>query len=326
MNQSKFSLADLFNVLATVGFGFFCFLGLNFLSLGKTVPSVAWATVLALILGGLALGAKLLKRTSRNFKACIIWEWVLLFLFTVVAFDAIIPFSHYFVVSEQKHEIQQKVSDCIKQSEDLFDDYQTYAENRINSYERELNNAILKGDNGQYFYPNRYERFQFQKGGNDNEQLRNKVKDLHNGLFENPSSFQAERNKNTAWLEKAEKIMDIWSPISVVDVVSTIAGNLAQWHSNLNERSKFRLKGKDGNVIEEDVEDFNEQELCADDMKKYFTGEYTQDITNMLAICWAIGLYALMLLSYFITKRHTKNNYGLFGKRNSTKSEIDVDY
>jgi cell division protein ZapA (FtsZ GTPase activity inhibitor) len=308
MNQSKFSFADLFTVLATVGFGFFCFLSLNFLSLGETVPSIIGATVLALILGGLALGVKLLKKTSRNFKTCIIWEWLLLFFFVVMAVFVVIPFSHYFLVSEQKTEIQQKVSDCISQSEGMFDDYQTYAENRIDTYEQELENAISKGHDGRYMYPSTYEKFQFQVGSDDNQQLNDKIKDLRNGLFEYPFSFQAEKEKDTAWLTEAKETMASWSPISVVDVVSNVRSNLEQWHNNLNEISKFRPKGKNGNVIE-NAKDFDKvypQTLCADDMEEYFTGEYMQDLANTTALCWAAGLYALMLLSYFITKRHPR--------------------
>ena len=68
MSQSKFSLADLLTVLGTLGFGFFCFLSLNFKTLGDTTTSIIWAVTISLILGGLAFGVKLLKRTSRNFK------------------------------------------------------------------------------------------------------------------------------------------------------------------------------------------------------------------------------------------------------------------
>ena len=66
MSQSKFSLADLLTVLGTLGFGFFCFLSLNFLTLGESTLSIIWAVLISFILGGLALGVKLLIRTSRN--------------------------------------------------------------------------------------------------------------------------------------------------------------------------------------------------------------------------------------------------------------------
>jgi cytochrome bd-type quinol oxidase subunit 2 len=113
MNQSKFSLADLLTVLGTLGFGFLCFLSLNFLTLGNTQLSVTAATVIGFVLGGLAFGTKLLKRTTRKFKTCIIWERVLLFLFVITAFMAVFPFSHYFAVSAQKVKIQQKISSNI---------------------------------------------------------------------------------------------------------------------------------------------------------------------------------------------------------------------
>jgi energy-coupling factor transporter transmembrane protein EcfT len=318
MNQKKIS-PDLFTALATAGFGFFCFLSINFFSLGKIAPSIIWATVIAVCLGGLAFGAKLLKKTTRNFKTCMIWELALLFLFAVAAVFALIPFSRYFLVSEKKAEIQQKVSDCISRSEGMFNAYQTYAENRISIYEQALTIAISKGHNGRYIYPKKYEQFQFQAGGNDSQQLSDKIKDLRNGLFEYPFSFQAEKDKGVAWLSEAKETMESWSPISVVYVVSSVRNNLAQWHGNLNEMSKFRPKGKDGQVIE-NAGNFDEvfpYTLCADDMEKYFTGEYTRGLSNTTAVCCAVGLYALMLLSYFITKRryHYLGLKMIFGAR-----------
>ncbi len=110
MSQSKFSLADLLTILGALIFGFICFLSVNFLTLGDTTLSIIWAVIISLILGGLAFGVKLVKRTSRNFKTYIIWEWLLIFLFLVVAFFANISvFSHYFVVTAQKEAIQKKV-------------------------------------------------------------------------------------------------------------------------------------------------------------------------------------------------------------------------
>src|SRR5690606_8973393 len=124
--------ADLLTVLGTLGFGFFCFLSVNCLTLGDTDSSIIYAVLISCILGGLTFGVKLLKRTSHNFKTCIIWEWILIILFIVVAFFAIIPFSHYFVVTAQKEDIKKKVVSNITQAEGIFLDYESYADNRLN--------------------------------------------------------------------------------------------------------------------------------------------------------------------------------------------------
>ncbi|MGI6409859.1 MAG: hypothetical protein ACOX0V_01285 [Bacteroidales bacterium] len=160
MSQSKFSLADLLTVLGTLGFGFFCFLSVNFLTLGDTTLSIIWAVLISFILGGLAFGVKLVKRTSRNFKTFIIWEWVLIFLFVVVAFFAIFPFSHYFVVTAQKENIQNKVVSNITQAEGLFIAYESYADNRLNIYKSRLNSIVA----AKRVNPEEYKNFGFVEG------------------------------------------------------------------------------------------------------------------------------------------------------------------
>ena len=64
MNTSKISLADLLTLLTALGYGFICFLGINFNSLGNINRSVILALIITLVLGGAALGAKIMKRTS----------------------------------------------------------------------------------------------------------------------------------------------------------------------------------------------------------------------------------------------------------------------
>jgi len=43
MKQSKFSLADVLTLLTALAFGFICFLGKNFSTLGNTSESITWA-------------------------------------------------------------------------------------------------------------------------------------------------------------------------------------------------------------------------------------------------------------------------------------------
>jgi hypothetical protein len=309
LNSGELTAVILCTVIGAFVVGFFCYLSLNFLSLGKTLPSIIWAVVIALFLCIPIIVAVILKKTSRPTKGRIIWEWVLLFIFAVVAILTILPFSHYFVVSEQKATIQQNVNDCISQSEAMFDNYQIYAENRINTYEQELKLAISKGHNGQYIYPSKYYQFQFQAGGDDNQQLEDKLTDLRYGLFEYPFNFQKEKENYLNQITEYKEILGNWYPISVVAVVSNVSDYLTQRHNDLNKMSQFRPKGKDGNVIEnaKDFAEVSPQTLCADNVKGYFKGILgNKATTNTTALCLAIGLYVLILLPYIAIRRHSK--------------------
>ncbi len=289
MNQSKFSLADLLTVLGALGFGFFCFLSLNFLTLGETVQSVVWATVIALILGGLALGAKLLKRTTREFKTCIIWEWVLLFLFVIMAFVAVFPFSHYFAVSDQKEDIKQKIISNITQAEGMFAAYESYADNRLNIYNSRLNSIVA----GKSVNPSEYRSYGFVDGTDDGTQIENKLFNLKEQLY--PSNYYEMKQVDSAWLANSKKYVLNWSPTGIVIVMNTIKPEITSWIDQLIEYSSFRAQG-------ETTKNFDYPLTFNDD-----TDKITELGTPIpLSIGIALALYVLMLLSYLITKRHTR--------------------
>lgn len=310
MSQSKFSLADLLTVLGTLGFGFFCFLSVNFLTLGDTTTSIIWAVLISFILGGLAFGVKLLKRTSRNFKTFIIWEWVLIFLFVVVAFFAIFPFSHYFVVTAQKEGIQKKVVSNITQAEGLFIAYESYANNRLNIYKNRLNSIVA----AKRVNPEEYKNFGFVEGTDDNTQVENKMFSLKAQLY--PSNYSEMKQIDSAWLSDAKDKVTSWSPTGIVKVVNTLKIEISSWNEQLKSYSSFRAKG-------ETATDFDFP-LSFDDVSGIFN---KNSKPTLLSISIGIGLFFLLFLSYLITRRHSKNPYTLFGKRNVKKDDkIDVEF
>jgi len=289
MSQSKFSLADLLTVLGTLGFGFFCFLSLNFLTLGDTTTSIIWAVLISFVLGGLAFGVKLLKRTSRNFKTFIIWEWVLIFLFIVAAFFAIFPFSHYFVVTAQKDIIQKKVVSNITQAEGLFTAYESYENNRLNIYENRLNSIVA----AKRVNPEEYKNFGFVDGTDDKTQVENKMFSLKAQLY--PSNYSDMKQIDSTWLSDAKSKVTSWSPTGIVKVVNMLEIEISSWSKQLKSYSSFRAKG-------ETATDFDFL-LSFDDVSGIF---YQSTNPNPLALIIGIALYLLMFLSYFITKRHSR--------------------
>ena len=289
MDQSKFSLADLLTALGAIGFGFLCFLSLNFLTMGDTLLSVIVAAIIGFVLGGLAFGIKLLKQTSRNFKTNIIWEWVLLILFVIIAYFAVFPFSHYFAVSAQKEEIQQKISSNITQAEGIFTDYESYANTRIYNYEYNLKSIVI----GKERSPSEYRNFGFVDGTDDQTQIENKVFTLRVQLY--PSNYNQMKSVDSTWLADSKAKIENWSPTGIVIVINTVKTEITSWKNQLKEYSSFRAQG-------ETDKDFD-YPLTFKTATNYFTENTTPTV---LSIAYSLGLYILMLLSYFITKRHTR--------------------
>ncbi|MDR2058194.1 MAG: hypothetical protein LBP83_07950 [Dysgonamonadaceae bacterium] len=296
MNQSKFSLADVLTLLAALAFGFECFLGANFLALGDTGPSIILAAIIAVLLGGHAFGIKLLKRTSRNFKSCFIWEMILLAAF--VGFAVVFansPFPHYFTVSSKKADIQTKLSESITQAENMFAEYESYAANREKIYETKLRSVVASAD----INPGEYAEYGFVNGVAAETQIENKMFTVHADLF--PSNYTdtigGSGIKEVAheWLAKAKKTTNGWKPIGIVAVVNEVEQNSTNWLNTLIELSKVREKG-------EEAADFA-CPLSFEDTKKAFK---TLGKPTPLTIGLAVLAYALMLLSWSVTKRHTK--------------------
>jgi hypothetical protein len=291
MIQSKFSLADLLTVLGTLIFGFFCFFSFNFLTQGDTTTSLVWASVIALVIGGLAFGAKLLKRTSRNFKTYIIWEWILLFFFVLIGIIAIFPFSHYFAVSEQKEEIQQQLISNITQAESMFVKYEEYANNRIDKYKNNLNSIV----NAKIVNSSEYLNCKFVEGTDDNIQIENKVFTLIVHLY--PSNYQEMEQVDSIWLADSKKAVGDWSPSGVVKVMNTVKAETTSWKEQLSNYSQF-------------LADCENSPIPPFEFPLNFSN-VNDKIINLqrpipLSIGIAFGLYLFMLLSYFITKRHTR--------------------
>ena len=327
MSQSKFPLKDLLIVLGALGFGFFCFLSFNFLSLGGTEPiqifglnlgflpqggaviNILFAAVLALILGVLAFGVRWLKTTSRNFKTCIIWERTLLCFFVMFAFVFIFPFSHFFTVSDQRASIQSRVIVDIEQAEGMFDRYEEYANNRLQMYESRLRSVAA----AQWVNPSEFRRFGFVSGTNVDTQIANKVFALRTMLY--PPNYEAMKQTSTARLASAKNRVANWSPTGIVNVVNSLENDVTSWRDELVQFSSFRADGEDA--------DYFYFPLTFDDVTEKIT-ELRRP--TLLAVLIAIGLYVLMLLSWIIEERSSKNRYALLAKKKEPKSKFSVDY
>lgn len=324
--QSRFSLADVLLVLATLVFGFVCFLGANFLNIDNDsvwgMPHITGCIVMAvfcsLTLFVTAYGAKLLKRTNRNFKASFIWEIILLLLFILFAvFFAMktSPFPHYFTVTAQKSEILNKLQASITQAGNMFAEYERYAENREKLYKEKLKSVVA----AKSVNPTEYDEYGFDGSTDvpDTAKINSKTFSLHADLF--PTNYSDTSSNNgikelaIEWLQDAEYVTSTWKPIGIVDVVNNIEENSNKWRNELVELSEARGQG-------EKAIDF-EYELMFDDVKTHFT-KFSDPA--VLSIGLTVLAYLLMLFSWLVTKRSTRfpGLKYLFSARESSENEL----
>lgn len=314
MKQSKFSLADVLTILTALAFGFLCFLGTNFYTLGNALKSITVAVIITILLFSTAFTAKLLKRTSVNFKTCFIWEMVLLVVFTLLfVFFTYMPFSHYFTVSANQTVIVSKIQTSITQAENMFPAYEEYAENRKELYYSKLKSVVSASITS----PIQYTNYGF-KGGVPNEiQLNKKMENISANLFPTNYSDSVTQKgiKEVAmnWLLDAKKSTESWKPIGITNVVVDIETKSNEWLSTLVEISKIRENG-------EVAIDFSHN-LTFDDIKQHFTMVEKPSVTSLLI---ASLMWVLMMLSWFVAKRHSKfpGFKLLFSRSRNTLNEL----
>ena len=289
LNVGEITFVLLCTFAVSAVFGFICFLSLNFLSLGETVPSIVFSIIFALLLSIPVFVAICLKKTSRPTKFKIIWEGVLLFLFVVFAFVFVFPFSHYFTVSSQKAVIQSKLITNIEQAVGMFDAYEDYANNRLHIYDGRLRSVA----NAQNVNPSQFRDFGFEDGQNVNEQIDRKMFTLRARLF--PSNYEDIKRVASAWLAEQKNTIANWSPTGIVKIVNSAESEITAWRNELKQLSSFRAQG-------ENSVDF-EFPLTFDDV--------TDKITELgslsrLSILIALVLYAIILLPYRAIRRHPR--------------------
>lgn len=294
--QSKFPLAVVINILTAFSFGYVCFLGANFYTLGETRKSIILAAIVTFLLIATSLGAKILKQTNRNFKSCFIWEIIFLILFTLItAYFTYFPFSHYFVVSENETEIKSKLNTSITQAENMFAKYETYVNERKVQYENNLNSAILTKD----VNDTDFVKYGFVKNSIPyDSQIKNKMRTIGFDLL--PSNFKGIKSENSDWLANSRNDVNDWKPIGLVEVIKNLEQNSKKWNAELVKISKIRETG-------ETAEDFK-YSLSFNDVITYFTA---LEKPSTFSIVVAIIGYLLMLLSWFITKRDSRGNGAL---------------
>ena len=183
MKQSNFTLGFIITLLSSLSFGFICFLGSIFLSLGNLNQSIIVGTAVSALLCFTSLGAARLKRTKKNFRSFRVCEILLLILFTglTTVFTWFI-FPHYFVVNEQSEIIQNKLNASLTESKNMFSAYENYANSRQKDYKTVLQSVVKSYKAG--LGPEDYLRYGFDIDGPSNVmQINSKIRMMNLEYF-----------------------------------------------------------------------------------------------------------------------------------------------
>ena len=195
----------------------------------------------------------------------------------------------------------------------MFPAYEKYAENRIIIYEGNLKSVIA----AKIPAPANYTKYGFNSMS-DEVQFKKKMENINADLF--PTNYSDVKTQKgikevaTNWLFQAKEATENWKPVGITNVVVSIEDKTTEWKNILVNLSQILQKGE----TSAETKEFTYPPLEFPDVKQFFTKVEKPGLSSWLI---SLLLWALMLLSWFITKRSTKSTIC----KSKNKSEFDVE-
>jgi len=286
MNKIKFSLAAVFALIAAVIFGWFFFLGINFMNKGDFQKSILMTLAACLLLFLMVLLIRKIKSTKRNFKNNAIIELFLLLIYLMLAVVAFVPFAHYFTVLSRKTEIKNKMDLGIDSVKKRFVDYEACANNSILFESGRLDIAIL----GKVPDPDNYRAAGFKDNGIADNFQKTILLDNYKDDFL-PAKYDTLKKYADNWLDDARSAFDKWKPISLMNVVNSIEKEANGWIAQIRRYNSKSASCMGGPFSFASVD----KELIE------------RSTPSLVPILFALGLFLVLLLPYIVAIRSPRH-------------------
>ena len=307
----KFSWAHILLFLAVIYIGYVTYVGLSYkMDEGLTKPLFFTLLILAILLFWF-VGVQQLKGVDNdfNFSRCIWGERFLLFTSPFLFFLCMIPFNHAWNVSNYSEEIETKFRSAIKSSTKMFDDYDTYAQNRIANYKAFLQRVKANKS----IQPTVYNKVGFT-GKNDDHKIDIEVETLNLQLT---AKYDSLSTNARSWISRADQSTSVWN-VFLVGNIKEIKTAINEWSSQLNDFSSVILTtesyGSDKKVIPFNA-NANEIQSTLNNLDSLSAIYTSDDKLSLKALIIGILLYLMMISPYFVQKRNGVNTYTLLGRR-----------
>lgn len=305
----KFSWGHIIAFVALIFISYVTYMG-DFYSNGGNFSAAAikvFVIDVALLIA--FIGAQIIKGTDSKFNRSIVIERVLICLCPIVFIWSMLPYNHYWsVFSERKH-IEELFSTSIEKSKNIFTDYNTYANNRIDNYEKYLSDIIENKNSTSY-------KNAGFNGDNDAIKKDNFVQTLHLQLLsQNTDSLQT---LAINWIDNANQGASVWNAF-LIGNIDKISEAIKSWNQTLTQFSEFKMSNESDNTqtFKGNQDSYNQAIEGLQVLKNIY--QHTNGIS--LNTIWSGALLYLMLLfPYFLQRRNTRaiGLYSLFPSHKKT--------
>lgn len=317
MNEKlKFSWSHIIAFLALIAVSYISFMGFTYLTNGDFIFALIGMGVIDILYILVFIGAQQMKASGVKMRKKIMLERILIFSSPIVFIAGMIFMSHFWTVKSQNDQIVETFKNAINCSRQLFTDYETYSNQRIDSYQNNLTLIIenKKAD------PQTYKDAGFDKA-KDSIQRDNMVETLRLQLLS--QNFTALKDAANKWIDDASEGANTWN-VFLLGNTREIVDALRNWEDQLKAFSEKEMSNE---ALIQEVKHFQSdgsQSAIAgiDSMAESFT---TQKSPTLTSVIFGIVIYLMLLFPYFLQDRHTKSLYkNIFSKKKGVDS-VKID-
>lgn len=311
MNERlKFSWGHIIAFVALIIVSYISFMGFTYLTNGNFMTALIGMAVTDLVYILFFIGAQQMKASGVKMKRKIMFERFFIFGSPIIFILGMISMSHFWTVRSHNDEIVKTFTGSINNSKQLFADYDGYAQQRIETYERNLNHIIAnKGTD-----PAMFKKAGFEEG-RAGIQKENMILTLKLQLLS--QNYDTLKNEAIKWIDNASQGASTWN-VFLLGNTREIKDALNDWE---NQLKSFSAKEMTNEALCGEVVHFESNGAKnAIEGIEGLTASYTkQGIPTISAIIYGVIIYLMLIFPYLIQERHTKNVYRLIGTENSRK-------
>lgn len=309
MNERlRFSWAHIIAFIALIAVSYTSFVGFTYLSNGSFISGSIGMVMTDIVFIFVFIGAQQLKASGENMRNKITWERILIFGSPFVFIAGMIAISHFWTVQTRNDEVVTQFNGAMQTGSTIFDEYEKYANERIDNYDKNLNN-IIANKNSDLFRKAGF------TSGDEKMQKENMVEVLKLQLMS--SNYDSLKNLATKWMEKANNGAST-ANVFLLGNTREIREALIHWEEQLKGFSERKLSNEElsGKVTTFQSNSGTNAAAQLDGMSESFT---KQHIPTVGAIIFGVVIYLMLIFPYFLQERHSKSVYSLSSGNNPVK-------
>ncbi len=282
----KFSWGHIVAFVALIFISYVVYMGDFYLNGGDFKASAIKVAAIDIALLVTFIGAQRIKAADEKFDRSIIIERILICLCPIVFIWAMIPYNHFWGVFHNREQIETQFNKSISEAKQMFADYDIYAHDRIEKYDRTLSRAGFTGSDVDLRKQNYIRTLELQL------------------LSQNTDNI---KTVASAWIDEANQGASVWNAF-LVGNIKQIKEALESWHSTLVSFSTPVLSNE--NLSDTEVEPFDKDGASIkaattglDALTKMYETKYSIQINTIIT---GFVLFLMLMFPYFLQKRNTR--------------------